>query len=101
MSFDDLKRQIKEYPISQILSLYVPLVEKGRDIKCCCPFHDDKNSRLVNGHVIVNDFSEDELEKIRHVILGIGCQGIVSRLYAKVYDMIEENKNIDGKSKAA
>ena len=46
MSFDDLKRQIKEYPISQILSHYVPLVEKGRDIKCCCPFHDDKNPSM-------------------------------------------------------
>ncbi len=46
MSLDDLKRTIKDMPISSILGRYLPLVHRGKDIKACCPFHDDRDPSL-------------------------------------------------------
>lgn len=46
MSLEDLKRVIKDMPISSVLGRYLPLVHRGKDIKACCPFHDDRDPSL-------------------------------------------------------
>lgn len=46
MSIEDLKVQIKSYPISQIVGNYIPLVRKGRNQSALCPFHADSNPSL-------------------------------------------------------
>lgn len=46
MSLDDLKRLIKDMPISSVLGRYITLSHKGKDTKACCPFHDDHDPSM-------------------------------------------------------
>lgn len=44
---DDLKARIKDLPCSQVIGLYLPIVQKGRNMACRCPFHDDNDPSLM------------------------------------------------------
>ncbi len=44
---DDLKARIKDLPCSQVIGLYLPVVQKGRGKACRCPFHDDNDPSLM------------------------------------------------------
>lgn len=44
---EDLKTRIKDLPCSQVIGLYLPLVQKGRTMACRCPFHDDNDPSLM------------------------------------------------------
>jgi len=46
MSLDDLKRAIKDMPISSVLGRYLTLTHRGKEVKACCPFHDDRDPSL-------------------------------------------------------
>ena len=47
MSLEDLKRQVKAFPISQIITNYIPLVRKNKYLTVLCPFHLVQISRIV------------------------------------------------------
>lgn len=44
---DDLKARIKDLPCSQVIGLYLPVVQKSRSKACRCPFHDDNDPSLM------------------------------------------------------
>jgi DNA primase len=43
----ELKDRIKDYPISTVLELYLPLHKKGATVSALCPWHDDSNPSLT------------------------------------------------------
>jgi DNA primase len=50
-TLDDLKGQVKDIPISEILARYVQVSKKGTQTLAVCPFHDDHSPSLnINDH---------------------------------------------------
>ena len=48
-TFEEIKLSIRQVPISQIVSLFIPLEKKGQNFEGICPFHPDhKPSLKVN-----------------------------------------------------
>lgn len=49
MSLEEIKEQIKQAPISQVIQTFMPLTRKGQNLEGICPFHaDTKPSLKVN-----------------------------------------------------
>ena len=46
MSLDQLKQEIKQRPISQIIGHYLALTKRGNQTLAICPFHDDSKPSL-------------------------------------------------------
>ena len=46
MPIEDLKQQIKDFPISRIIGHYLPLTRRGTQTLALCPFHQDSKPSL-------------------------------------------------------
>ena len=46
MAIEELKNKIKDYPISEIVGLYINITKKGNNYTALCPFHDDHHPSL-------------------------------------------------------
>ncbi len=46
MGIEELKNKIKDYPISDIVGMYINVVRKGNHYMAVCPFHNDHNPSL-------------------------------------------------------
>ena len=46
MSLEDIKEQIKSYPISEVIGFYIPINKRGANHEALCRFHGDSNPSL-------------------------------------------------------
>ena len=44
---DDKLKVLEASDIAQVIGEYVKLVPNGREFKCLCPFHDDRNPSMA------------------------------------------------------
>lgn len=88
MSLDELKFQIKEINIAQLIGMYMPLSKKGANWEGLCPFHSDRHP----------SFKVNESKRLyKCFVCGVSGDSIKFVQEFKKIDFVDAIKDIAGK----